>query len=287
MMTQAMDWQELFSQQRHALLGSLAKVGCRAEVRSLGDEEVFLLGSVSEAMRAADRPKVVPGQRPQLVAVTPSQGSGEEEHFYQELDRTRKLYTRSEFAGFGPKGLSFKRRYQGLDRAVVLAGKLGVTFEAEQDLAQAIHAQLPVTAVLVISPQATPQALIEAVTCLRSLPSLVGVVPLPAGPGDRIPLPGLTTSGVLDVMVIAALRLLLGPEVRIRASWAALGWKVAQVALAYGADELAGLTAAEALAYTARVRAASHVESSELQRGLAEAGRISGGWSKFPLEVRA
>ena len=48
--------------------------------------------------------------------------------------------------------------------------------------------------------------------------------------------------------------------------------------LAYGADEIAGWTAAESLAYTGRVRAASRVERQELNEGLEEARCTNAGW---------
>jgi 2-iminoacetate synthase ThiH len=140
----------------------------------------------------------------------------------------------------------------------------------------------PLTAVLVYAPELTAQALEQAVEALGKVQRLVSVVPLPAGAGDRIPLPGLTTGGTTDVMAISALRILLPAETRVRASWAALGWKVAQVALAYGADEIAGWTAAETLAYTGRVRAASRVERQELNEGLEEARCRDAGWSTIP-----
>ena len=165
----------------------------------------------------------------------------------------------------------------------VMAGKAGRQFEISSDLTRLDDVALPLTAVLVYTPDVTPEALERAVRAMREMLTLVGVVPLPAGAGDRIPLAGLTTAGSLDAMVVAALRLLLPSGISVRASWAALGWKVAQVALAYGADELAGWTGAETLAYTGRVRAASRVERQELDEGLEEARRRDLGWPKHSM----
>jgi len=66
----------------------------------------------------------------------------------------------------------------------------------------------------------------------------------------------------------------------LRASWAALGWKGAQLALLYGANELAGWTAAETSVYTGRVRAAARVESDEVLRGIEEARCQFAPWSE-------
>jgi 2-iminoacetate synthase ThiH len=79
-------------------------------------------------------------------------------------------------------------------------------------------------------------------------------------------------------MVVSVLRHFLPAEVRVRASWAALGWKVAQMALVHGADELAGWSVAESVAYSARVRAAARVETDEVKCGVEEAGKVWSPW---------
>ena len=79
-------------------------------------------------------------------------------------------------------------------------------------------------------------------------------------------------------MVVSVLRHFLPAEVRVRASWAALGWKVAQMALIHGADELAGWSVAESVAYSTRVRAAARVETDEVKCGVEEAGKVWAPW---------
>lgn len=271
-------WQELFNEQRHARLGSLA--GRQIEVRSLADEEILLLGAASDAARLSGRPRATPNTSPKMVVLTPESKDSTAEDFARLVSQTRELHPEAELAGFGPANLGAEDRFQGLDRGVVLVGRLAATFEASPDLEQIAKTATPVTAVLVYSPDVTDRALEQAATALQAVPNLVGVVPLPAGAGDRIPLPGLTTAGSTDLMVISVLRLLLPKTVRVRVSWAALGWKVAQVGLAYGADEIAGWTAAESLAYTGRVRAASRVERQELNEGLEEARCQDLGWAR-------
>ncbi len=274
-----LSWQDLFREQRHALLGQRAKENHGGQVHSLADDEILLLGGASEAARLSARPKAGEDRPPLAVALTP-QGKGQSlEEFRALLAETRTAHPGAELAGFGPLEAPLSQRYEGLDRAVVSAGKAADRFLPSEELASAATLSLPVTAVLVYSPDVSAEALESAVTALRALPNLVGVVPLPAGAGDRIPLPNLTTAGSTDAMVISVLRLLLPSVVRVRSSWAALGWKVAQVALAYGADEIAGWTAAETLAYSGRVRAASRVERKELDEGLEESRLSDLRWS--------
>lgn len=274
-------WQELFAEHRQVKLGQLCRATHSSQpVRSLADEEVLLLGMASEAARLSSRPKATPDVPPKLVVVTPQSKDASAEDFAKLVQETRELHPGAELEGFGPLSSPLQERFQGLDRGVAVAGRLNKTFEPSADFPQLEKVALPLTAVLVYTPEVTTTALEQAAAALRAVPSLVGVVPLPAGAGDRIPLPGLTTGGSTDVMVISVLRLLLPRTVRVRACWAALGWKVAQAALAYGADEIAGWTAAETLAYTGRVRAASRVERQELNEGLEEARCENLGWPR-------
>lgn len=276
MTTAAPCWQELFRDNRHALLGRKAREGRNSLVLSLADEETVLVGGASESARLSARPK--PGASPRSVMLTPENPATTLEDFRLKLEETRQTYPAIEIAGFGPLSEAPADRLAHLDMGVVMVGRAANSFEPVSEFAQYRELTLPLTAVLVYTPDLGPEALQEAVASLRELPRLASVVPLPAGAGDRIPLPGLTTAGSTDAMVVSVLRLLLPPTVRVRASWAALGWKVAQVALAYGADELAGWTAAESLAYTGRVRAASRVERQELNEGLEEARCQDAGW---------
>lgn len=273
-------WRELFAQHRHGKLGLLSQEKAPlTAVKSLADEEVLLLGLASVAARLSARPKATPQVTPKLVVVTPQSKTSTSADFVESVKEARSLYPKAEIEGFGPLETPLAERFAGLDRGVFLAGRLTDRFTPSQDLAEAATATLPLTAVLVYTPEVTAVALEQAAASLSGLDGLVSVVPLPAGAGDRIPLPGLTTSGSTDMMVIAALRLLLAAKIRVRSCWAALGWKVAQSALAYGADEIAGWTAAETLAYTGRVRAASRVERQELDEGLEEARRENLCWS--------
>jgi hypothetical protein len=269
-------WQELFRQQRHALLGQKARK-TNHDVLSLADDEVVLVGGASEAARLSSRPKA--SGPPRSVMLTPQGPEQTAQEFGAKIEQMRAAYPRAEMAGFGPLSTLPRQRFEGLDRGVVLVGRAGRGFEAAANLDSLQAVKQALTAVLLYSPEVTPEALEQALDALAGIRTLVSVVPLPAAAGDRIPLSGLTTSGTEDAMVISVLRLLLPSSVRVRASWAALGWKVAQVALAYGADEIAGWTAAETLAYTGRVRAAARVERLELNEGLDESRCRDAGWS--------
>lgn len=145
------------------------------------------------------------------------------------------------------------------------------------DVERMAGSRLPVVASFQYGPESTAEQIVERLWQLRECPSLATVVPLPAGVGDLILIRGATTDGDLDVAVLAACRLAL-PRVHVRSSWAALGWKLAQVGLMFGADEVAGWGAEEQLAYTSRLRPASRVERAEVEAGIREAKRL-------PLEM--
>lgn len=267
------EWKELFEGQRPTELALWVRRQGRfasGPPRALADDELLLLGGAGESGRSSRKPAEVGS--PTCVALTPSTGQLPEE-FQVSLKEARERYPGAELCGFGPPGWSAAGG-PGLDRLVVKIGLVEETFTSSEDWQIKLDSSpsVPFSAVLAYSPRVTSPALQEAVRALEGKPSPASVIPLPLSAGDRIPLQGLTTPGTTDMMVISALRYLLPPEVRVRASWGALGWKVAQLALLYGADELAGWTAAEACAYTGRVRAAARVEEKELLQGLTEAG---------------
>ena len=239
----------------------------------LADDEVRLYGGATEAARLSSRGKVKEPQNPLSVVVTPEADQTDEE-FEKLFQSAVAEFPAAEAAGFGGKSLPFHR-------LVVAVGKAGESFEEESGWLKELDSSstAKVTLVLVYTPDVKAESIEQAAKACGKASGLESVVALPAGAGDRIPLPGLTTSGNTDMAVISALRYLLPSEVRVRASWAALGWKVAQMALTYGADELAGWTAAETRVYTGRVRAAARVEVDETEAGVAEAGCVRLAWN--------
>lgn len=283
-MSQIGEWKELFRLQDATRLALAARqagaIGGDKCIRALGDDQMLLLGGASEAARLSKRAKRDSTAEPICVVVTPEQDQSEDE-FAKLLSQAKKDFPNSELAGFGPTGFC-----KEFDRLILKVGQVGVAFQPdEQSLGKAKYADR-VTAVLVYTPEATAEALEQSVKACESIQSLETVVVLPLGAGDRIPLPGLTTAGTLDMMMISALRLLLPPAVNVRASWAALGWKVCQLAICYGATELAGWSAAETAVYSGRVRAAARVEEDELVQGIAEAGWQRKPWCAVPAGVR-
>ena len=274
-MSQSEQWKNLFREQDSTRLALLVRetgaFGPDKSVRALGDDKMLLLGGASHAARLSKRSSQREPLEPLCVVVTPEEEQQESE-FLEAVKRVRAEFPEAELAGFGPKSC-----WPLLDRLVMKVGEVGKDFTLDSQWDSQNQVAQKLSAVLVYSPEASPEALEKACEALLRAKNLHGVVALPLGAGDRIPLPGLTTAGTVDMMILSALRLLLPQEIKVRASWAALGWKVAQLAVMYGANELAGWSAAETAVYSGRVRAAARVEEDELLQGMVEAG-----WRRTP-----
>jgi len=271
-MSEKTGWEQLFRQGDHIRLALAVRESgafTGREIRALADDRICLLGGAREAARLSKRPAKKDELEPHCVVVTPVEGQSRADYL-STLSAAREEFPQCELAGFGPAGWSDENSH--LDRLVLKLGEAGDGFQEESGWKERLgESAAPKTLVLVYSPAVTAGAIHRAAELASQVESLCSVVALPKGAGDRIPLPGLTTSGATDQMVVSALRLLLPSHIRVRASWAALGWKVAQLSLLYGADELAGWTAAETAVYTGRVRAAARVEEDEVLCGLEEA----------------
>lgn len=98
------------------------------------------------------------------------------------------------------------------------------------------------------------------------------IVPLPRAVGDLVVIAGATTEGTRDIEVLSRTRALAGCGQRVRASWGALGFKLAQSSLAFGPDALAGWGIEEQLAYSGRMRPADLIGWDEAWAGAREAG---------------
>ena len=284
-MSQNEQWKDLFRKQDSTRLALLVRetgaFGSEKVVRALGDDKMLLLGGASHAARLSKRAAQGEPKEPQCVIVTPEEEQ-QESDFLHAVNRAREEFPEAELAGFGPESC-----WPLLDRLVVKVGEVGKDFTPDPQWEHQSQSTNKLSAVLVYTPEATPEALEKACQTLERAGSLHGVVALPIGAGDRIPLPGLTTAGTLDMMILSALRLLLPQGIKIRASWAALGWKVAQLSVVYGADELAGWSAAETAVYSGRVRAAARVEEDELLEGMAEAGWRRTPWTRGKVGVES
>ena len=278
-MTQKAGWKEHFRRGDHIRLAlefrQPAASATLKSVRALADDRVLLLGGAGRAARQGKRAK---SERIDAVVLTPDPDQSEKS-FEQTLVDVREEYPETELSGYSPENKIYCTKL--FDRVVVQMGEAGLQFSPSSAWRDRLPEQshCDVSLVLVYTPEVSPEALEQAARQAAQVENLVSLVALPAGAGDRIPLPGLTTAGSTDMMVLSVLRHLLPSPVRLRASWAALGWKVAQMALLYGADELAGWTGAETLVYSGRVRAAARVEQDEVACGLAEAGCEQAPWS--------
>jgi aminodeoxyfutalosine synthase len=87
---------------------------------------------------------------------------------------------------------------------------------------------------------------------------------------DEIPKP----SGVMDLKTMAISRLMLDNFPHIKAYWVMLGIKTAQVALAFGADDLDGTVVHEKIYHEAGAETPQEVSVAEIRRLIVEAGRI-------------
>ena len=81
------------------------------------------------------------------------------------------------------------------------------------------------------------------------------------------------TGGRLDLQTIAASRLILDNIPHIKAYWIMLGEKIAQVALAFGADDLDGTIVDERITKAAGGEAGAGMARDRLERLIREAGR--------------
>jgi aminodeoxyfutalosine synthase len=82
------------------------------------------------------------------------------------------------------------------------------------------------------------------------------------------------TSGLDDLKVVAASRLLLDNFPHIKAYWIMLGMKIAQVAQHFGADDLDGTIVEERITHTAGAKTAKGLTENELREMIKAAGFI-------------
>src|SRR5438309_1472947 len=87
---------------------------------------------------------------------------------------------------------------------------------------------------------------------------------------DHIPKP----SGLMDLKVMAISRLMLDNFPHLKAYWVMLGIKTAQVALAFGADDIDGTVVHEKIYHEAGAETPQEISVSEIRRLITEAGRI-------------
>jgi aminodeoxyfutalosine synthase len=100
-----------------------------------------------------------------------------------------------------------------------------------------------------------------------------GLIPLAFHPENTTLADLPSSTGQLDLRVIAASRLLLDNVPHIKAYWIQIGVKLAQVALHFGADDLVGTVVDETITHAAGATTASGLTRAEFERVIRESGR--------------
>lgn len=159
----------------------------------------------------------------------------------------------------------------GLASFCWFTGELESGSPASQGWEALLDLELPKVGVFVYGPEDHWSRLEPRLARMAQARNLLQVVPLPRAVGDLVVVPGATTDGTRDIEILARCRAFFAPQVRVRASWAALGFKLAQSALAFGCDALAGWGLEEQLAYSGKMRPADVVSRDVVLAGLAEA----------------
>ncbi len=104
-------------------------------------------------------------------------------------------------------------------------------------------------------------------------PGFQAFIPLAFHPGNT-PISAEGTTGVDDLKTIAVARLMLHNIPHIKAYWVMLGEKTAQVALAFGADDLEGTVVEEKITHMAGATSPQFVSKRRLIELIRKAGKI-------------
>ncbi|GMU55935.1 MAG: hypothetical protein AMXMBFR33_50810 [Candidatus Xenobia bacterium] len=219
--------------------GDILELGRRASMARMHDEVGFL---EDEALFLALPDAPLPAVAPRVIHLMPGSET--------RLPSLRQAFP--EAWVHGPAGLD------GLDSVALLGQRPECS-------------GMPEVATLTYDQTTPVESLLADLQSLARRKWLVSCVLLPEGVGDQVLSPA-TTWGSRDVALLSAARLLL--RCHVRASWGALGWKLAQASIAFGTDELAGWGLEEQLTYAGRFRPAAQVSHEEAEAGILEAGRI-------------
>jgi len=104
-------------------------------------------------------------------------------------------------------------------------------------------------------------------------PGFQAFIPLSFHP-ENTPIPARGTTGVDDLKTIAVARLVLHNIPHIKAYWVMLGEKTAQVALAFGADDLEGTVVEEKITHMAGATSPQFISKKRLIGLIRKAGKI-------------
>lgn len=190
------------------------------------------------------------------------------------LKEARLQYPEASVHGLSPGWWSRHGELLDVDSLCWFTGELGDdNSPASKGWQKFAELDLPKVACLVYGPEHTPAQLEARLQAIAAAPKVTQLVALPRSVGDLVVIPGATTDGTWDVEMLARCRAALPPSIRVRASWGALGYKMAQSALAFGCDGLAGWGLEEHLAYSGRMRPADVVGWDQAREGLEEASK--------------
>lgn len=135
---------------------------------------------------------------------------------------------------------------------------------------------LPTNATMLYGHIETPAERVEHLLALREQQDLSGgfsaFIPLAFHPENTGLGEMARTTGLDDLRVVAASRLLLDNFPHIKAYWVMLGPKLAQVALNFGADDLDGTIVEERITHTAGATTAKGMTEEELRHLITSAG---------------
>jgi 2-iminoacetate synthase ThiH len=194
----------------------------------------------------------------------------------EQLVRLRAQFPQARLHGFSPGWLQRhgwnrldELQQAGLDSLCWFTGELTESHPAASGWEQCADLAIAKVACFVYGPHPDPADLEKRV---RALVGADQIVPLPRAVGDLVVIPGATTDGTCDIEVLSRCRALAQPKQRVRASWGALGFKLAQSSLVFGSDALAGWGLEEQLAYSGRMRPADLIGWDEARAGVVEAG---------------
>ncbi|MBI3924661.1 MAG: hypothetical protein HY319_03900 [Armatimonadetes bacterium] len=250
--------------------GDLLVLGARAAARRPSPGVGFLEDSARRGAAEA-----APETMPRWIDVAPE---GDLEGMCRALGQLRRRFPQAHLHGLTPAWLSRQPAEaasrlvaSGLGTLALYTGPLSGECPYSEGWVGLLDTDIPKVGCVVYGPEDPAEAIVERLMVLSRARGLKTVLCLPAAPGDLMLVRGATTDGNLDMRVLSVARLALPVGVHVRASWGALGWKVAQVALAFGADELAGFGLEERLTYLPRTRPASIVEREEVLAGIREA----------------
>ncbi len=135
-----------------------------------------------------------------------------------------------------------------------------------------LEVPLPVVVSATYGPATTGEAILDRLERVQASSAARCLVWLPGCPGDRVLRPD-DTDGIMDARLLALTRLALPARMRVRSSWPAFGWKMAQFLLTCGADEVAGRGLEEEQAWGPGFAPAAVVGAEQARAGVLEAGR--------------